>query len=102
MDLASGNLSHRRDDRLAPATVPCNSHPLNTHRYQLNQCELSCATREVSRCGGCAVADWHYAYSRQRSTRMLASHSGSPTISMWHVSISMSVCTPPSATMHSC
>jgi hypothetical protein len=43
-----------------------------------------------------------YPYSRQRSTRILASRSGSLTISKWQVSISMSVCTPPSAAMHSC
>lgn len=43
-----------------------------------------------------------YSYKRQRPMRTSASRSGSLTISMWQVSISMSVCTPPSAAMHSC
>ena len=43
-----------------------------------------------------------YSYKRQRPTRISASRSGSLTISMWQVFISMSACTPPSAAMHSC
>lgn len=56
-------------------------------------------TRDISRPGSTEFA---YAYSRQRPTRISASRSGSLTISMWQVSISISVCTPPSAAMYSC
>jgi hypothetical protein len=41
-----------------------------------------------------------YAYKRQRPTRISASRSGSLTISMWQVSTSMRVCTPPRASMY--
>jgi hypothetical protein len=101
--MQTARLGHRGGDDVDGSRIgyPENSHLSSTHRYQFC-CELSCPTGEVRNCGGCVVAAWLYAYNRQRSTRMLASFSGSLTISMWQVSISMSVCTPPSASMHSC
>ncbi len=65
--------------RSQPKPLPYgNSHLRNTHRYQLIDASYLALQEKSARC----VVDWHYAYSRQRSTRIWASRSGSLTITM--------------------